>query len=199
MIKAFANGLILLVSMFFIKAAHADTFQVYNLGVDSNDAVGINDAGIALLISGHFCSDGNPSCYQSFQNGNLVSQSDTFPSSFISDNGVSCNYIAPTGYTLVQYSVCNGSAQVVVVRNSFDSGDTEVRELAAGSNTAGDLVLRIGEPAGVFVNPSGDVLFTDGDFGFVYQAIAQTPEPSTFFMMGTGILGMVRLMRRRHS
>jgi hypothetical protein len=53
----------------------------------------------------------------------------------------------------------------------------------------------------LFIDPEGDIAFTDGTFEENYEAYdltsRQTPEPNTFVFMATGILGLAGAVRRR--
>src|SRR5579875_2223304 len=91
----------LAIGLFAIPAAHADTYQIFDLGsATRTDIVGITASGTAVLV--YNVPVGAPLCavsgicyeYETWTNGVMVNESPTAPD-FVYDNGAPCTADAP--------------------------------------------------------------------------------------------------------
>jgi hypothetical protein len=61
--------------------------------------------------------------------------------------------------------------------------------------------LHPGSGDGIFINAIGDIAWIDGQDETIFEAVdltsRETPEPSTFALLGTGILGLAGGARRK--
>ena len=175
-------------------AAHAESYQLFNLGADDVSLLGIDAAGTALLQQFNGCNGMNSvtGCYEEFSAGNLVYQSVVAPTNFVAQNGGMCN--PPTGLSVTGRSVCDGSYQVA----GGNFGDVQgVWESYPGSATPGDFVYS-GTADVLDLNAVGDFLVDDGLYDSVYQVmVAQTPEPSSLLLLFTGAVASGGMIRRR--
>jgi hypothetical protein len=189
--------------------SHADTYQVFDLGPTGQftfqrGPVGIEASGAAVIFADpEACGQQAPPyiCYETWVNGALVSKSATNPNS-VYDNGTYCTPDAPAGF-YIGYSLCNNGHEVYLASltaypnqypDSIFTGPDPVTDFFAN----GTLSLS-------FLNSSGDFLYTSGQIGpisgEIYEAIdlttTPTPEPGSFFLLGTGALTGLAAIRRR--
>lgn len=206
-VSGFANGVFvrkfssLLVAAAFLsflligcsKAAKADSFTLYNLGGDNVHLIGIDASGTVLinLFSGCNGSSDPNYCYEEFTTGVMTYRSDAAPTNFITQNGSPC--AAPAGLLALGRSVCDGGYQVAGGRlNDFPG----VWEGSAGSGILGALIYR-GSADVLDLNAAGDFAALNGLNDSLVQVIATTPEPSSFALLATGLLGLGASVRRK--
>ena len=176
-------------------AAHADSFQIFNLGGDDVSLLGINAAGTALLHQFTGCNGVNDPnyCYEEFSNGSLVYRADAAPTNFVAQNGTPC--ASPAALTASGRSVCDGGFQVA---GGYLGNQQGVWESFPGSSQPGSYVYN-GSDDVLFVNAAGDFLVANGSADTVYQVmVSQTPEPSSLLLLATGALALGGVVRRRH-
>jgi hypothetical protein len=186
---------VLLTALMLGTQAHADTYVIRELGTDNGGygwVDGIDDAGDVAITSP--CA-GPTTCYTVHlaTGGSYVTQG-LPPLNF--DDGTPCTPIA--GALLGE---CNNGYEVYLLLPSnsygvpaglFDGPDPYSDEIAG---TIGNGIIR------VLLNANGDIAFTNGALEENYVAYDltphATPEPSTFFLLGTGILGLAGMARRK--
>jgi hypothetical protein len=192
--KLFTAWAITFAALISCVPANGDTFTLYPLTTDSYIPIGIDSAGNVLINTTGDCNvPGSFDCFVLFSQGIAVSQSATFPATFIADNGSPCAFSAPPGFGLIR-SVCNNGYQVAALLDS----PSEILEFYPGSSPSGDLITNLTSAAQLFINSSGDVVFVfGGGDGRIYESILNTPEPSTFVFLGTGTIGLIMMARRR--
>lgn len=172
------------------RPARADGLESFTLTSDNGyDVIGINAKGEVAIESPFGCSSGDPNrCYQIFDNGVLVSESDAL-TGFTADDGNTCAFTSTKTELQVGRSVCNGGNQVVGVRMN---GQTQIVYL---SYTGNDLVT-IGTADLLFVNTAGDFVVVDG-LDDEIREFTPTPEPGTLILLATAMLGIGAFWYRR--
>jgi hypothetical protein len=189
-------------------AAHADTYQIFDLGSgNQTGAVGITASGTAVLV--YNVPVGAPLCaisgicqeYETWVNGVMVNYSPTAPN-LVYDNGTACTVSAPF-LTFSVPGTCNNGHEVysagpeAPMPYTFDTftGPDPVADLfAAGPTFIGDVDL----------NASGDFLYNvshptggAGEFEEAIDLTTETPEPASVFLVATGLFAVAGMLRRR--
>ncbi|MBB5338283.1 hypothetical protein [Tunturiibacter gelidoferens] len=193
-----AAMLAIAVVLFTIPAsAHADTYTVYNLGdANSTNIYGITTSGEVVTYNSGCGLPGFP-CYTDYIDGAKVGTSTTAPV-FTYDDGTSC--AVPSGFAFAGAAtpVCN-NGRIGFGSRLNPNGD------ASGIYTGptGDLSLiqPFGSTDKLALNSSGDFAWTDGIDEYIYEAVdtttAITPEPTSILLVGSGMLSLMELARRR--
>lgn len=168
-------------------AAHADTYQIFNLG-DANayTPIGIDASGTVVI------HDTTNFTYSTLVDGMSVSVSST-PPLLTYDNGTPCSPALNPGVTVIGKAVCNGGYEAfggayLDANRGIYTGPASTDFLQAGTV---DILL---------LNSSGDFAWTDGRDEENFEAIDlttdQVPEPASIFLVSTGLFALSGLRRR---
>jgi PEP-CTERM motif len=192
----------------FHLRAFADTYQFFTLEPTNEGTLyGLDSAGstVIFLFNSSKCNNNllNP-CYGVYVDGFFSYTTDT-PPALDYDGGVSCATPAgfkalPIGINPIGTAVCN-SGRVVFGARSNPNGDPD--GLYAGPYSDPQFIDPgpIPNTPFLFLNSAGDFAFTDGSVEEIFFALDltthQTPEPTSLVLLGSGILGLVGVARRR--
>jgi hypothetical protein len=184
------------------QPVHADTYQIFDLGSGyRTDLIGITASGTVVTDIFGVCNPIDLDCFQTWVDGMLVTESTT-PPSLVYDNGTPCTPNAPAALIgSVPTAACNNGHEVY-------GTDMYAPEYPNTIFTGPDPVTDRFGPGildEVRLNSSGDFLYLEGNLGIgdgeIYEAIdlttAATPEPGSIFLLGTGALTALAVMRRR--
>lgn len=186
--------------------AHADSYQkilLFNASFTPfafHNPVGITDSGAVVVFVDPANCNGTPGhCYETFNNGVLVSKSLTVPA-LAYDNGTGC---APNAAFSGPFSasVCNNGREVYGTPINSIPYDAEI---FTGPDPVADFFAP-GELESVDLNSSGDFVYwinARGESnGSIYEAIDlttdQVPEPASILLLSAGLLAAAGTLRRR--
>ena len=185
---------VFLIASPFSLPAHADKYAIFNLGSDNiRNLVGIDDAGEVVVIER--CPIGPEfTCYNVYVDG-LVSYQTTAPPQLPYDDGVPCQPPVPaplSGQTLI--GRCNNGHYVYFADFRPDGR----MGIFTGPDPVADF-LSAGSPL-MLMNANGDIAWIDAQNEMIWEGVdltsRETPEQSTFALLGTGILGLAGAARR---
>jgi hypothetical protein len=183
-------------TLFLVPArVHADIYQIYDLGGTSNGRiiVDIDNLGQVVILNEN---GGIFTNYLTYDNGVLVNTTSTLPS-LTYDNGAPCS--PPAGFsvpTIGAESICNNG---FVAFGSFSNPNGDPSGLYTGPVSSLTLIDGVGE-ATLKLNSFGDLAWTNGLIEENFEAIdLTTPEPSSLLLVGTGLISLFGVLRRKLS
>jgi hypothetical protein len=183
----------------FPVPAHADTYTVYNLSdANATTLYGITTSGEVVTYNSG-CGLPNFPCYTDYVNGAKVGTSTTAPA-FAYDDGTKCSI--PSGFAFHGSSsaspVCNNG---FIGFGTLSNPNGDPSGIYTGPTSDLSLVQAFGSTDELAINRSGDFAWVDGRDEFIYEAVdnttAITPEPSSILLVGSGVLSLIEVARRR--
>jgi hypothetical protein len=170
--------------------AHADTYQLFNLGEDNGMSfLGLNSSGLAF-----FGGVSYPASYFTYFDGARIGTSATAPT-FTVDNGTICAPTLPAGWQAFR-AVCNNGR---VAWTGTYGGNPPTGVYFTTNPTTPTVLPQLGG-SGIWMNSIGDVIFDDAFQDNWWEAVdlnTLAPEPGSLVLLATGILALAITLRRR--
>ena len=179
----------------------ADSFEVFDLGEDNGMSfLGLSSAGLAFFESvapDYSCA--NDTCFFTYFDGVVINTSSVAPT-FTPDNGTLCTPSVPPGGSVAR-GICNNGLDVFI--GTLTSSQSPSTNAGLYFRTTFQQIYVNGfepftpYPYPLSMNSLGDMIIDDQANDELYEAVDLTPEPTSFVLLGTGILGLIGVVRRK--
>jgi len=177
--------------------ASADTYTIYKLGpANSTGLYGITSSGAVVTYNAE-CGEPGFSCYTTVVDGVVVGESTTAPV-LSYDDGTKCSVSSGFASVGAASPVCNSG---FIGFGSRYNPNGDPGGIYTGPTSDLSLIQTFGTTDQVDLNHLGDFAWTDGEDEYIYEAIDDTiavsPEPSSVWLVGSGLLTVVGFSRRK--